>query len=371
MRDLDIHYKSKLLISLLTILFIFLAQKNIVLAQFGQVFISGYIRTELGEPIRGVEMRNGADVRAITDQNGFYEISAGVYIPGGFAISPKKSGWTFEPAGRIYGGGTYTDQDYVGTYSGGPQSTIITFDEERYRNIRGQRIYHGGPNTLIDTEAGLDYFVAFGEMYVTLSGTDYMMFFSPLGASGWDPRGRIVITFNELKQYVRIKVSSDYVPVHTPAYLRVAFYKNTTPTNPLYFEDGAGNIEHTSTENGIKMLIIDTHFTENNIHELEFISLEKSYIPLSGTIFDGQGGPLTAAVPYTVIGDVEVPSGQTLTMQPGTQIYFEPGYKIIANGLLNTIGNPNNPVLLYLNETTNGMKVHCEFKLSNGGQFKP
>ncbi len=164
-------------------------------------------------------------------------------------------------------------------------SNIITFDESRYVAVYNQRLYHGGPNTLIDQAMNLNFYVANGEMYITrlahVGWYDYMLYFTPFISDppSTDPAGRVIITFDNLQRYVRIDVSTDYTPVHSNAYLRVAFYKDTSPNNPLYSEDGGGSVEYTNTQNGIKMIIVDTKFAENNIEELEFYDLEEPEEP--------------------------------------------------------------------------------------------
>ncbi|MBN2357151.1 choice-of-anchor D domain-containing protein [candidate division KSB1 bacterium] len=257
---------------------------HVLFAQHLACHVSGYVRTPYGTPISDVEIRVGGWTDTITDADGYYELSRDCTFS--MAVAPYKDGCTFDPEVRLYGGGgTYTDQDYVGTCSGGPQSTVITFDEQRYRSVAGQRLYRGGPNTLIDNEAGLDYYVAYGEMYINPFNNDYMMYFTPFIGGVQDPRGRIVITFNQLQRYVRVEVSTDFTPIQTPAYLRVAFYKNTTPTDALYFQDGGGNVSCTNEIDGIKMVIVSTHFAENNIEELEFLGLGASTRPAPGSIF--------------------------------------------------------------------------------------
>ncbi|MFC1502384.1 hypothetical protein ACFL6A_03125, partial [bacterium] len=167
----------------------------------------------------------------------------------------------------------------------------ITFDEPRYVAVAGVHLYRGGPNTLIDPVSKLNFYVAYGEMYVTrvshVGWYNYMLYFTPYYPSGTDPAGRVVITFDELQQYVRIDVSTDGTPVHDNAYLRVSYYKDTNPENPIYTHDGPGeNIEYTDTQNGIKMLIVDTKYAENNIEELEFYELGQSSqtYPPSGVV---------------------------------------------------------------------------------------
>ena len=278
--------------------------------------ISGHVRTSDGTPIEGVQMNS----LGTTDASGYYAITA--YAGFGAVITPKKDGWTFTPEHRGYAGaGTYTDEDYVGTNVGGGGTVtpnIITFAEDRYKSVAGTRLYRGGPNTLIDTEMGLDFYVAYGDMQVMHStGVDYELAFSPYTPSGTDPRGRIVITFNNLQQYVRIDVATDGTPIHSPAYLRTSYYRDTDPSNPLYTEDGGGNIEYTNTDTGIKMLIVDTHYAENGIDELEFLAFggqtESHPNPVSLIALSGfhQWIPIAWQAPAS-----RTPQGSTINERP-------------------------------------------------------
>ncbi|MBN2103683.1 T9SS type A sorting domain-containing protein [bacterium] len=189
----------------------------------------------------------------------------------------------------------------------------ITFDEDRYKAVYNAYLWRGGSNTLTDTWFGLNFFVAYGEMYVTrlahVGWYNYMLFFSPKIPSGWDPRGRVVITFDEQQRYVRIDASSDFHPVGDPAtaYFRISFYRNTNPVNPLYTggNDDTG-VEYTNTDVGIKMLIVDTHYTENNIEELEFYALDAALPDIIVTnieAMDATGPDLSYRVTVKNIGD--------------------------------------------------------------------
>jgi hypothetical protein len=45
---------------------------------------------------------------------------------------------------------------------------------------------------------------------------------------------------------------------------------------------------------------------------------------VSGIQYDGAGGPWTlVGSPYIVVGEVTVPAGQTLTIEPGVQVRFD------------------------------------------------
>jgi hypothetical protein len=95
-------------------------------------------------------------------------------------------------------------------------------------------------------------------------------------------------------------------------------------------------------------------------------------IPLCGSVYDGNGGPLTDRCPYLVSCSVIVPEGETLTIDPSAMIYFKSGLKIIANGTLNANGNLDKPIKLFSeNAPHHGMKLMTGLRLQNGGEFKP
>ncbi len=76
--------------------------------------------------------------------------------------------------------------------------------------------------------------------------------------------------------------------------------------------------------------------------------------------------------PYTVIGNAIVPAGQTLTIEPGVQVYFNPGYKITANGVIDANGNSTNPILLVSAQDSSGLKLKSDLlRLQNGAFLKP
>ena len=113
-----------------------------------------------------------------------------------------------------------------------------------------------------------------------------------------------MITFNNLQAYVRISLSTDGTGSHQPAGLRVSYFQDTSPTNALFTQDGGGNIEYTDANTGIKMLIVDTHFAENDIDEIEFRQLgqaESKPTPESLIVLGGfhQAIPLAWQAPAT------------------------------------------------------------------------
>jgi len=89
-----------------------------------------------------------------------------------------------------------------------------------------------------------------------------------------------------------------------------------------------------------------------------------------GIVYDGHGGPLRAGS-YTVMCDVEIPVGETLTIEPGTHVAFKQNCKLIANGILNANGELGDPIYLVSEDSDKGMKLNCEFTLANGEEYKP
>lgn len=80
-----------------------------------------------------------------------------------------------------------------------------------------------------------------------------------------------------------------------------------------------------------------------------FASIASSFafgqVPLSGPLYDGGGGgPLTSGTVYHVVGTVEVPVGQTLTIAPGA-ILKSNWATVVVNGTLNAVGTANSPIV--------------------------
>ena len=75
-------------------------------------------------------------------------------------------------------------------------------------------------------------------------------------------------------------------------------------------------------------------------------SSAQAQIPISGTIFDGSGGPLFGGQVYHVTSTLTVPSGETLTISPSAILKFAPGTQLTVNGTLDAGGQQGVDVIL-------------------------
>ena len=67
---------------------------------------------------------------------------------------------------------------------------------------------------------------------------------------------------------------------------------------------------------------------------------------VSGIVYDGSGGPWTLAQsPYTAVGDVTIPPGETLTVEAGVVVSFNANCSLYVEGNLNAIGEPGSMII--------------------------
>ncbi|MFT7462926.1 MAG: hypothetical protein ACI9EF_001268, partial [Pseudohongiellaceae bacterium] len=77
---------------------------------------------------------------------------------------------------------------------------------------------------------------------------------------------------------------------------------------------------------------------------------------ISGVIADGSGGPLLAGQTYIVVGSLSVSAGQTLTIQQGATVKFNPGMQLSINGTVDVNGTVGSRVTITstLDDTAGG-----------------
>ena len=82
---------------------------------------------------------------------------------------------------------------------------------------------------------------------------------------------------------------------------------------------------------------------------LSLVTLLSLAVPVAAatTISGGDvSGTWTAAgSPYRINGDITVPAGPTLTIEPGVEVVFESWYKLTVNGTLLAEGTDSSPIL--------------------------
>lgn len=73
---------------------------------------------------------------------------------------------------------------------------------------------------------------------------------------------------------------------------------------------------------------------------------------VSGTVYDGAGGPWTiAGSPYIILDDVNVPAGENLTIEAGVTVRVDGYTAIYVDGNLTAMGDELNRIVMTSNET--------------------
>lgn len=89
---------------------------------------------------------------------------------------------------------------------------------------------------------------------------------------------------------------------------------------------------------------------------------------VSGIVYDGSGGPwILSGSPFIVVGNVEVPAGQTLTIEPGVQVKFDGFYHIQVDGTIIAIGTETTRINITSNKATPAPGDWKSIQIESGG----
>jgi parallel beta-helix repeat protein len=89
---------------------------------------------------------------------------------------------------------------------------------------------------------------------------------------------------------------------------------------------------------------------------------------VSGPIFDGSGGPWNlSGSPYIIIGNIVVPAGETLTIEPGVDVKFDGYYRIYVEGNISAIGNETDMINITSNSLTPAPKDWDRIQINHSG----
>lgn len=79
-----------------------------------------------------------------------------------------------------------------------------------------------------------------------------------------------------------------------------------------------------------------------------------AFVQAQTTVPEGtvSGTWISSGSPYLIMGEITVPVGKTLTIEPGVEVIFQGHYKLIVRGVLLASGSENDSIKFTINDTT-------------------
>jgi hypothetical protein len=142
---------------------------------------------------------------------------------------------------------------------------------------------------------------------------------------------------------------SDIIIKFNPVSPSAVYAEGASGTNGSYnitIVNGIYNI--TFEKNGYQTYTLNNQFISTNSTLANVTLNSNTAVSVSGNV----SGNWTNTNTYIVNGDITIPIGETLTIEPGTKIKFNGYYSLIANGTLNAVGSESNYIRFTSNSTS-------------------
>lgn len=143
--------------------------------------------------------------------------------------------------------------------------------------------------------------------------------------------------------------------------IKIKFLSNGgTAVTDSTITNSVGNFSINITGGSYKIIYTKSGYLDINYNGGSVVILTNTVALNSQTLSPGNqvivtgnvSGQWTNNNTYIVNGNLTIPIGQTLTIQPGTNIRFNGTYSITANGILNATGNSSSPIIFTSNMTS-------------------
>jgi hypothetical protein len=142
---------------------------------------------------------------------------------------------------------------------------------------------------------------------------------------------------------------SDIIIKFNPVSPSAVYAEGASGTNGSYNITIVNGIYNISFEkNGYQTYTLNNQFISTNSTLANVTLNSNTAVSVSGNV----SGNWTNTNTYIVNGDITIPIGETLTIEPGTKIKFNGYYSLIANGTLNAVGSESNYIRFTSNSTS-------------------